>query len=234
MKRQKSAFNLLKKIKTACVAVLFTGIATLFFACENKLEQVKAFSFTEDLPILEASNFETMVTDSGIIRYFLKAPKLLRYENNRESYFEFPEGIELIKYGENKEITSSITANYAKQFEKDKKWEVKNNVIATKASGDTLKTEQMFYDEIEGIIYNDEFVRIIRPGQNLTGTGFKSDQNMQTWRILHPKGSIEVSVDNQNNRQPAPAPDENVSTPDENAADNLDEMSPALNADNPE
>ena len=167
------------------------------FSCENNIEQIKTFGFTEDLPILEATNFETMVTDSGVIRYFLKTPKLLRFESGSTSYIEFPEGIELIKYNENREIVSSITANYAKQFEKDKRWEVKNNVIATNAQGDTLKTEQLFYAETEERIYTDEFVRIIRPGQNITGVGFQSDQNMQNWRIKKPKGSIDVSVENQ-------------------------------------
>jgi len=208
MKRQRFAFNLLNKIKAICAAALITGTAILFFACENNIEQVKAFSLTEDhLPILEALNFETMVTDSGKIRYFLKAPKLLRFENERDAYFEFPEGIELIQYDENKEVVSSITANYAKQFEKDKKWEVKNNVIATNAQGDTLKTEQLFYSELEGNIYTDEFVRIIRPGQNITGIGFKSDQTLQNWKIKEPKGSIDVIIDNQNTNQPNPNED---------------------------
>lgn len=208
MKRQRFAFNLLNKIKAICAAALITGTAILFFACENNIEQVKAFSLIEDhLPILEALNFETMVTDSGKIRYFLKAPKLLRFENERDAYFEFPEGIELIQYDENKEVVSSITANYAKQFEKDKKWEVKNNVIATNAQGDTLKTEQLFYSELEGNIYTDEFVRIIRPGQNITGIGFKSDQTLQNWKIKEPKGSIDVIIDNQNTNQPNPNED---------------------------
>ena len=208
MKRQRFAFNLLNKIKAICAAALITGTAILFFACENNIEQVKAFSLIEDhLPILEALNFETMVTDSGKIRYFLKAPKLLRFENERDAYFEFPEGIELIQYDENKEVVSSITANYAKQFEKDKKWEVKNNVIATNAQGDTLKTEQLFYSELEGNIFTDEFVRIIRPGQNITGIGFKSDQTLQNWKIKEPKGSIDVIIDNQNTNQPNPNED---------------------------
>ena len=145
MKQPKFASNLLNKTKTICIAALFTGTVMLFFACENNIEQIKAFSSNESLPTFEVSNSETMQTDSGIVRYFLKTPKLLQFENVNESYFEFPEGIELIQYNENKEIISSITANYAKQFEKDKKWEVKNNVIATNAQGDTLKTEQLFY-----------------------------------------------------------------------------------------
>ncbi len=203
MKPQEYASKIFKKLNHVCIAVMFMGTVMFLSSCENNIEQIKAFGLTEALPILEASNFETLITDSGVVRYFLKAPKLLRFEEERESYFEFPEGIELIRYNEDGEIISSITANYAKQFEEEKKWEVKNNVIATNTQGDTLKTEQLFYNEIAGEIYTDEFVRIIRAEQNITGIGFESDQAMQNWRIRQPKGSIDVSVNNQTSEQPA-------------------------------
>jgi LPS export ABC transporter protein LptC len=203
MKRPGYASKIFKKIKHVCITAVFTGAVMFLSSCENNIEHIKAFVLTEAMPILEASNFETVITDSGVVRYFLKAPKLLRFENENESYFEFPEGIELIRYNEEGAIISSITANYAKQFEKDKKWEVKNNVIATNTQGDTLKTEQLFYTELDGKIYTEEFVRIIRAEQNITGIGFQSDQTLQNWRIRQPKGSIDVSMNNQASGQPA-------------------------------
>ena len=196
MNQQKLGSKITQRINSFGIAALILGAAILFYACENDLEQIKAFSSPENLPILEASDFETMMTDSGEVRYFLKAPKLLRFENDGVEYVEFPEGIELIKYDENKNIISSITANYAKQFIKENKWEAKNNVIATNAQGDTLKTEHLIYEEDKGKIYIEEFVRIIRPDQTYTGIGFESDQSLQNWRIKNPKGSIYVETEN--------------------------------------
>ena len=109
-------------------------------------------------------------------------------------FVEFPEGIELVKYDEHKEIISSITADYAQQFEKQKKWEAKNNVIATNARGDTLKTEHLIWEEETEKIYTEEFVKIIRPDQIITGIGFQSDQSLQNWKIKNPKGTIYVDV----------------------------------------
>ena len=109
--------------------------------------------------------------------------------------------MELIKYDENKKVISSITANYAKQFVKEQKWEAKINVVATNAKGDTLKTEHLIYEEKEEKIYTDEFVKIIRPDQIITGIGFTSDQAMENWRIKDPKGTIYVSLENQNKTQ---------------------------------
>ena len=196
MKQQKLGSKIFRQIKLYGVAALMSGAAILFYGCENDIEQIKAFYATENLPILEAINFETLVTDSGQVRYFLKAPKLLQFEDEGQNYIEFPEGMELIKYDENKNIISSITADYAKQFIADDKWEAKNNVIATNAQGDTLKTEHLIWEEKKEIIYTEEFVRIIRADQIITGIGFTSDQKLQNWKIKNPKGTIFVSVNN--------------------------------------
>ncbi|MEN8115749.1 MAG: LPS export ABC transporter periplasmic protein LptC [Bacteroidota bacterium] len=197
MKQQKLDSKIYKFIKNSCIAVLLAGTAILFFACENDIDKIKAFSSPENLPVLEANNFETLYTDSGQMRFSLKTKKLLRYENEGKTYIEFPEGMELVKYDANKQIISSIKSDYAKQFVKEKKWEAKNNVVATNASGDTLKTEKLIWEEKTEKIYSDVYVQIIRENQIITGIGFTSDQNMNNWKIKNPKGTIYVNVDNQ-------------------------------------
>lgn len=198
MKQQQFAFSLRQFIKTSSIAALFLGAAILFYACENDIEEIKAFSSPENLPILEATNFETLYTDSGQVRYSLKAPKLLRFENEGKDFIEFPEGMELVKFDANKNIISSLSANYAKQFVAEEKWEAKNNVIATNAQGDSLKTEHLIWEEKSEKIYTDEFVKIIRPGSVISGVGLVSDQALQDWKILKPTGTIYVEVNNEN------------------------------------
>lgn len=202
MKPQKSGSKNIKYSKQIGIAALLLGAAIFFFGCENDIEKIKAFSSPEDLPVIEAQDFETLFTDSGKIRFFLKAPKLLRFENEGNTYVEFPEGMELIKYDANKKIVSSITSDYAKQFVKEEKWEAKNNVIATNARGDTLKTEHLIWEEKEEKIYTEEFVKIIRANQIITGIGFQSDQTLENWKIKNPKGTIYVSVEKGNSTPP--------------------------------
>ncbi len=217
MKLQQLDSKIFRYIKLFGIAALVTGAAILFYGCENNLEQIKAFYSTENLPILEAKNFETLVTDSGEVRYFLKAPKLLQFEDEGRNYIEFPEGMELIKFDENKNIISSITADYAKQFVSEDKWEAKNNVVATNAQGDTLKTEHLIWEEKKEIIYTEEFVKIIRTDQIITGIGFTSDQKLQNWKIKNPKGTIYVSVNNEKQQtdmtEPQPNENTNMETP---------------------
>ena len=198
MNQQPSGTNCKGRNKLIGVAALFAGAATLFLGCQkNNIEEIKAFYTTESLPIQEVSNFESLLTDSGQVRFFIKAPKLLRFEADGRDYIEFPEGLEVVKYDEHRQVVSSITSDYARQYVADEKWEAKNNVIATNAKGDTLKTEVLFWEEKAEKIYTDEFVKIIRADQIITGIGFTSDQKMQNWKIKNPKGTIYVSVNNQ-------------------------------------
>lgn len=197
MKIQESGSKISNLLKICRIAVLLSGAAILFFGCEkNNIEKIKAFSSPENLPLQEATNFQTLYTDSGEVRFSLKAPKLLRFENDGNPFVEFPEGIELVKYDENQNVISSITSNYAKQYPNEDKWEAKNNVIATNLDGDTLKTEHLIWEEKSEKIYTEEFVRIIRPDQIITGIGFESDQTLENWRIKNPKGTIYVELDN--------------------------------------
>ena len=196
MKQLRLDSKIFQFIKNNSIAALLVGVAILFYACENDIEEIKAFSIDENLPILEVKDFETLRTDSGQIIYTLEAPKFLQFKNEGKEYIEFPEGMELVKFDSKNNIISSLKADYAKQFVKDNKWEAKNNVIATNAQGDTLKTELLIWEEKAEKIYTNEYVQIFRPDEVWTGVGFTSDQNLSNWRINKLKGIFYVDVEN--------------------------------------
>ena len=186
--------KIFRNIRILSVAALASGAAMFFYGCENNIEQIKSLYSLESLRILEGTNFETIYTDSGQVRYSLKAPKLLRFEEEGRDYLEFPKGIEMVKYDEHQNIISSLTADYARQYVAEDKWEAKNDVVATNAQGDTLKTELLIWEEKKEIIYTEEKVTIVKGDQIIKGIGFTSDQKLQNWKIKHPTGTIYVGV----------------------------------------
>lgn len=210
MRIQKLDSKIYRIIKKTCIAVPLFGAAILFYACSNnEIDKIQAFASPEELPILETRNFNTLMSDSGIIRNSLKAPLLLQFDNGGKSYYEFPEGILLEKFDENQKVVSSIRADYAKQFVKDSKWEARNNVVVTNAKGDSLKTEHLIWEEKAEKIYTEEFVKIISEDKIIWGDGLVSDQNMTNTRIKNPKGTIYIDVDEKekpNNSAPTPGP----------------------------
>ncbi|WP_423129178.1 LPS export ABC transporter periplasmic protein LptC [Gaoshiqia sp. Z1-71] len=188
--------NRLKKPRYShvSIAILLTGIAMLFFSCANKIEKIKEFSAGDKLPTMDAEQFEMIYSDSTIVRFKLITPKLLRYDQEKVPFTEFPEGIEIEKFNEKMKVVSVITSDYALYYTREKKWIAKNNVVAINQDGDSLKTEELIWEEAKGKFYSEQFVKIIRTDQIITGIGFESDQDMSNWEIKKVKGTLYLDV----------------------------------------
>ena len=188
--------NRLKKTRYShvSIAILLTGIAMLFFSCANKIEKIKEFSAGDKLPTMDAELFEMIYSDSTIVRFKLITPRLLRYDQEKIPFTEFPEGIEIEKFNEKMQVVSVITSDYALYYTREKKWIAKNNVVAINQAGDSLKTEELIWEEAKGKFYSEQFVKIIRTDQIITGIGFESDQDMSNWEIKKVKGTLYLGV----------------------------------------
>ena len=200
MKQQKydsvntTANNIYILIKSS-IAALSLGAAMLLLSCQSKVEADLPSKLIEqeELPTVDATNFETTYTDSGVTRYRLTTPRLLEFENKKDPYTEFPEGFHVIEFDKNQHITSGISANYGKRYKKEEKWVAIGNVVAVNDQGDTLKTEELTWLRKEKRIFSDKYVRIIRSDQIITGIGLESDENLKNWKILQPKGTLYVN-----------------------------------------
>ena len=187
---QNNKFIKKRRYSEISIATLIMGVAMLFFSCANKIEKIKEFSKSDDAPSMEAEGFEMIYSDSTIIRFKIQAKKLQNYDKEQEPFMEFPEGIEIEKYDETMNIISKITSDYARYFENEKKWIAKNNVVVINMQGDSLITEELIWEENKELLYSEQFVKIIRKDQIITGIGFESDQEMSNWEIKKVKGQI--------------------------------------------
>lgn len=197
MKQQKHVQSKIAQTKYSklSIAVLLSGIAMLFFSCANKIDKIKEFSGGEKLYDIEAENYEMIHSDSTIVRFKLTTPKLIHFDKVENPFIEFPEGVNIERYNDKMEQIASITSNYARYYEQEDRWEAKNNVVAVNPQGDTLKTEQLIWEQEKGKIYSEQFVKIIRKDQVITGVGFESDQDLSNWKIKNPKGPLYIEVE---------------------------------------
>ena len=180
-----------KEIKTAFRIIAFGFLVT---SCANDIEKIKTLTLTEELPSVKAEGYEMIFSDSTVIRFKLQTTELIRHENIKEPYTEFPKGVKIIKYDANMNIISSITAQFAKHFDSDDRWEAKNNVVAVNLKGDTLKTEYLVWDMKQEKIYSDQYVMIIQKDQIYSGIGFESNQDFSSYKIKNLKGQMYVDI----------------------------------------
>lgn len=175
---------------------LFIVLLTLMLgSCENDISKIKTVVSTEEPPAIAAEGFEMLASDSSVIRFKLQTPELIYHKDEKDPYYEFPKGVKIVKYDAAMNVISSITAQYAKNFSSDDRWEAKNNVIAVNFKGDTLKTEYLVWDTAKKKIYSDQFVKIIQKDQVYTGIGFESNQDFSSYHIKNLKGNMYINVD---------------------------------------
>jgi LPS export ABC transporter protein LptC len=169
-------FEKKQRCKNLGIVVLSLGATILILSCS-----------------IEATDLQTFYTDSGIVRYFLTTPKLLSFDQEKEPYKEFPEGFHIQEFDENKKIISELSANYGKNFVKEKKWLATGKVVMVNDKGDTLRTEELIYLTQENRIFSDKFVNIKKGDMDFNGTGgFESDTQMKKWSFKKTKGHIFV------------------------------------------
>jgi LPS export ABC transporter protein LptC len=164
-------------------------------SCENEISKIKTLTSSEVLPSMTADGYEMLVSDSAVIQYKMQTPVFIRHDIEKEPYTEFPKGVKIEKYDKKMNSLSSITAEYAKNFDRDERWEAKNNVIAVNLNGDTLKTEYLVWDTKRQKIYSDQFVKFIRKDKTITGIGFESNQDFTEYKIKDIKGILYVNMD---------------------------------------
>jgi LPS export ABC transporter protein LptC len=171
-------------------------VAVLFLSCQkNNIEQIKAFSHPPGAPEVIAENVDLMYSDSAVVRFRLQSPKVLIFQDEEVPYNEFPEGFKLEQFNRAKQIVSSIEAIYGRYYHQKELWELKQNVVAVTEKGDSLKTELLYWDEKKEMIYSDQFVKIIQRDQIITGIGFESDLQMKKWKIVQPRGTVIIEVE---------------------------------------
>lgn len=170
-------------------------VILMISACQTKVSTDIPADLLNDTKKLdmEATNFETFYSDSGVVKYHLQAPKLLVYDNEKPPYKDFPEGFIMQRYDLNRKIISQLSGNHGKYFVNEKRWEANGNVVLVNSEGDTLRSEELKYNQAEDLIFSDQFVSIKKKDQYLTGSGgFKSDTQMSKWVFIKTKGHLYV------------------------------------------
>lgn len=165
------------------------------FSCSSKVSSdiPKELFANKLIPSVEAFDFQTYYTDSAVVRYFLKTPRLLIFDQEKSPYKEFPEGFHLQQFDNQKKIISELSANYGKNFELEQKWLATGNVVMVNNKGDTLRTEELIYLIKEDKVYSEKFVNIKKGDQDITGSGgFESDSQMKRWSFKKTQGHIFV------------------------------------------
>lgn len=174
------------------VVMLLLFLVTLFSCYQEVKEVVEVSSDPEKSYTMKATQVNTLISDSGITRYRVKAKEWLVFGNAKEPHSYFPEGIYVEKFDTTFHTEASIKADTAYYFDKKGLWRLIGNVEVESLQGERFNTSELFWDQKAEKVYSDKYIRIQQKEQIITGVGFESNQNMTRYRIFNSQGEFPV------------------------------------------
>jgi LPS export ABC transporter protein LptC len=173
------------------VGVIFLFFsAVILFSCKDNRKEIDSMIQKKLLfPSEEGKVVEIVYTDSGRVTMRVTAPVMNHFTANvPEPYTEMPKGIIIEFFNDSGEVKTTMKANYAIRYEKNKRTEARKQVVVVNANGEILNTEKLNWDEAHKKIYTDAHVKIITKKDELQGTGMEADQDFSQYEIRNMSG----------------------------------------------
>ena len=165
----------------------------LFSSCSgNKKNLGDAITERDSMSVMTTIGVTTLVSDSGVVRYRIKAEEWMVYDRRKPPYWAFEKGVYLEKFDTLFNIEANIQADTAYFYNKKELWKLIGNVKIENLNGERFNTELLYWDQKKEKIYSDKFIKIEQPDRVITGWGFESNQEMTIYKILKPGGIFYV------------------------------------------
>lgn len=165
-------------------------LAVVLTACYDDGREADDFKAYEG-PSSEVTDAEILYSDSAVVRMKFTARRLLQYENGNQ---DFPQGVYIESYENDGTMTATITADRGHFNQEDNKYTAEGNVVVENLeSGETLRTEVLYWEPRENEIHTDRYVEIASQEEVIMGEGLTANEDFSSYQILKPTGSFSVN-----------------------------------------
>ena len=146
----------------------------------------------EEEPDFSGSRVTILYSDSAYLKIKVEAPLIERYAETDPPQTVFREGVRAVFYNRDRQEESALSADWARLDEKTEIWEARGHVVVNQTGGDSLLTEVIFWNQQEGIIYNETYTQIFSEGTYYQcNDGIRAAQNFSWWSCTSSAGEIE-------------------------------------------
>lgn len=180
----------LKNTRIFSIAAVFTAAMLICFTSScGEDEQFAAAIHSEDsIPTLSSYGVNTLISDSGVIRYKMITEQWDIYTETNPSKWVFMKGIYIEKFDELLHVDASIQADTAFYYDRIGLWELRGRVFVRNQEGATFRTEELFWNQREREIYSHKYMKVVAPDKSLEGTEFRSNEMMTQYSVSNSAG----------------------------------------------
>lgn len=180
------------KVKGLLALAGLAVVAMTVAGCQEQVEHTApAIHDRDSVPVITSYGVNTLISDSGIIKYRIVAERWVINQNVNPSRWTFDKGVFLTQFDQKFHINSYIQCDTAFYYDQSRLWELRGRVRILTKDGLRFSSEQLFWDEARHELYSHVFSRLVTPERTLQGTWFRSDEKMTKYYVSNSKGSFE-------------------------------------------
>lgn len=184
------------------------AILALSMACTEEHEHIAPAIHPQDsVPMMMSYGVNTLISDSGIIKYRIVAEQWEVNTSKNPSRWVFDKGLLLQQFDLAMHIQSYIQCDTAYYYDVQKLWELHGRVRILTKRGLKFSSEELFWDERTHELYSNKFSHLITEDKELQGNRFRSDERMTRYSVRTTKGYFDKndldknSTDNKSKQQ---------------------------------
>ncbi|HTN05649.1 LPS export ABC transporter periplasmic protein LptC [Agriterribacter sp.] len=158
--------------------------------CENSEQEIRELT-EKKIGVDEARTIETYFSQAGKMQAKLTAPLMYRYQDTLPRV-EFPNALHVDFYDDSLQVESVLDALYGRYIEGQKKMYLRDSVVVIqKFNQDTLRCQELWWDQNKEIFYTDKPIRVTKKdGTVLPGQGLEASQDFRNIKIINPSQGI--------------------------------------------
>ncbi len=158
--------------------------------CSNDFQQVRDLGKKKPGKD-EARNVVAFMSEGAKSKAKLTSPVMIQIAEDTEKMI-FPKTLHVEFYNDSAKAESWLFAKYAINYVKIGRVLLQDSVVVFNIKGDTLRTDELWWDRNKQMFYTDKKVHVRQNGSDLHGTGLTSDQAFKDIKIFHPTGPLTV------------------------------------------
>lgn len=182
----------MSSLRSATTAMLSSLVVALIASCSGQAEHLApAVSERDSVSMMRSYGVNTLISDSGVIKYRLVSERWEVNDVMTPSRWIFDKGLFFEQFDEHFRVQAYIQCDTAYYYDKKRLWELRGRVHILNSGGLTFDSEQLYWDEAEREFYSFAPSRLVTPERTLEGRYFRSDDKMTRYYVSDSSGSFE-------------------------------------------
>lgn len=177
--------------KQTLKSYIFIVFVFLFLSCQEGKEHIApAINPRDSVAVMISYGVNTLVSDSGLIKYRIVAERWEVNQEKKPSRWIFHKGLFLEQFDEKFHVEAYIQSDTAYYYDQSKIWELRGRVRVRTVDGMRFSSEELFWNQNSHELYSHKFSHLITPDREMQGTYFLSDEHLRHYTISNTKGSF--------------------------------------------